>query len=60
MSNRIILLALCVPFLINSIQNEFVHDDIPAIVRNRDVQAMESTKLNFITFQNLSFDYDSG
>ena len=38
MKNRVKLLALCAPFILNSIGNEFVHDDIPAIVRNRDVQ----------------------
>ena len=44
MNERVIILCFCIPFLVNSVFNQFVHDDTPAIVRNKDVQGQTSIK----------------
>lgn len=44
MNERVIVLCFCIPFLVNSVFNQFVHDDTPAIVRNKDVQGQTSIK----------------
>ena len=46
--SRLGLAAVVLPFLLNSLPNQFVHDDIPAIVRNKDVQAQAPLRNLFV------------